>query len=128
MTREDELEQAEGQFFDALLRSDAAELAKLLDPEFLLIDVITGSEIPGHVLVDVVSSGQLVFDSIERVDRRVRHYPYVSIVTGQTRIRGRVDRDAFETHSRYTHVYVPAAGAWRLVSAQGTPIASVSTL
>jgi hypothetical protein len=32
MTREDELEQAEGQFFDALLRSDAAELAKLLIP------------------------------------------------------------------------------------------------
>jgi ketosteroid isomerase-like protein len=128
MTTEDELEQAEGQFFDALLRSDAAELAKLLDPEFLLIDVITGSEIPGHVLVDVVRSGQLVFDSIERVDRRVRLYPYVSIVTGQTRIRGRVDRDAFETHSRYTHVYVPAAGGWRLVSAQGTPIASVSTI
>jgi ketosteroid isomerase-like protein len=124
MTREDELEQAEDQFFDALLRSDAAALAGLLDPEFLLIDVITGSEIPGHVLVEVLSSGQLVFDSIERVDRRLRLYSCVSIVTGQTRIRGHVDRDAFETHSRYTHVYVPAAGSWRLVSAQGTPIAS----
>jgi hypothetical protein len=124
MTREDELEQAEDQFFDALLRSDGAELARLLGPEFLLIDVITGSEIPGNVLVDVVSSGQLVFDSVERVDRRVRLYACVSIVTGQTRMRGHVDRDTFETHSRYTHVYVPAGGGWRLVSAQGTPIAS----
>jgi hypothetical protein len=55
---------------------------------------------------------------------RVRLYPCVSIVTGQTRMRGHVDRDTFETHSRYTHVYVPAAGGWRLVSAQGTRIAS----
>jgi hypothetical protein len=57
---------AEDQFFQALLRGDRASLERVLAPDFLLIDVMTGSEIPRPVLLELVGSRQLVFASVER--------------------------------------------------------------
>jgi hypothetical protein len=59
MTRRDDVPAAEDRFFAA---------------DFVLIDVMTGSEIPGSVLADLVGARQLVFDSVERIDSRVRTY------------------------------------------------------
>jgi len=116
---------AEARFFGALLAADRDALARLLAPDFLLIDVMSGSEIPGAVLTDLVGSRQLVFESIERAGARVRRYGAAAVVTGETRMRGRYGDQPFGAHSRYTHVYVEQPGAeWRLVTAQGTPIAS----
>jgi hypothetical protein len=114
---------AEDEFFGALLSGDGGALDRVLAADFQLIDVMSGSEIPRHTLVDLVDSGLLVFESVERIDARVRLYPGAAIVTGQTRMRGRFGDQPFGSHSRYTHVYVPAVGDWRLVTAQGTPIA-----
>jgi ketosteroid isomerase-like protein len=114
---------AEDKFFQALLRGDGAGLGAVLTPDFLLIDVMTGSEIPGAVLVDLVGSGQLRFESVERLDARVREYGEAAVVTGQTRMQGRFGDQPFSAHSRYTHVYVRAGKGWLLTSAQGTPIA-----
>jgi ketosteroid isomerase-like protein len=113
---------AEDRFFRALLRGDAAGLTGVLTPDFLLIDVMTGSEVPGPVLVDLVGSGQLRFESVDRIDARVRRYSAAAVVTGQTRMQGRYGEQPFEAHSRYTHVYVHGPGGWLLASAQGTPI------
>jgi ketosteroid isomerase-like protein len=123
MSKQDEVTAAEDRFFTALLQSDPAALTGVLTPDFLLIDVMTGSEIPGPALVDVIGSKQLRFNSVDRIDARVRLYGAAAVVTGQTRMRGRYAEQPFETHSRYTHVYVDGPGGWRLASAQGTPIA-----
>ena len=117
---------AEDQFFQALLRGDRASLERVLAPDFLLIDVMTGSEIPRPVLLELVGSRQLVFASVERIDARVRLYGKAAVVTGRTRMQGHYGEQRFAAHSRYTHVYVQAGGAWRLVSAQGTPIAAAA--
>ena len=117
---------AEDKFFQALLRGDGADLGAILTPDFLLVDVMTGSEIPGAVLVDLVGSGQLRFESVERLDARVREYGEAAVVTGQTRMQGRFGDQPFGAHSRYTHVYVRAARGWLLASAQGTPIAAAA--
>ncbi len=117
---------AEDQFFQALLRGDRSSLGRVLAPDFLLIDVLSGSEIPRAVLLDLLGSRQLVFDSVERIDTRVRRYGEAAVVTGQTRMQGHYGEQRFEAHSRYTHVYVQAAGAWSLASAQGTPIAAAA--
>ena len=109
MTRRDDVPAAEDRFFAA---------------DFVLIDVMTGSEIPGSVLADLVGARQLVFDSVERIDSRVRTYGLAAVVTGQTRMRGRYQDQPFSAHSRYTHVYVGGDSGWRLASAQGTPIAA----
>jgi ketosteroid isomerase-like protein len=114
--------EAENQFFGALLRSDPKALSAVLAADFLLVDVMTGSEIPREILVDAVGSHQLVFESIERADGRVRQYARTAIVVGETRMRGRYGEQSFSAHSRYTHVYIKSDG-WRLVTAQGTSIA-----
>ncbi|MEO8077941.1 MAG: nuclear transport factor 2 family protein [Acidobacteriota bacterium] len=115
----------EDSFFRALLEADAARLQAVATPDFLLIDVMSGSEIPGAVLADLVGSGQLKFDAVERIDARVRLFGEAAVVTGQTRMRGRFEDQPFSAHSRYTHVYVRNGGAWQIASAQGTPIAAV---
>ena len=120
---EKEVKAAEERFFQALLLGDRAGLDQILDNDFLLIDVMTGSEVPKAALLDVVGSRQLVFETIARIDARVRSYDGAAVVTGQTRMTGQYGGASFSTHSRYTHVYVHGAGGWRLVTAQGTPIA-----
>jgi len=110
-------------FFDALRTADATALAGLLSDDFVLIDVMQGGEIPGPALVEAVRTRQIVFDAIEVVDSRERRHGNASIVTGQTRMRGRAGDQAWAVRSRYTHLYVRQRDAWRLVSAQGTQIA-----
>jgi ketosteroid isomerase-like protein len=113
---------ADQQFFDALLAGAAAALEQLLADDFVLIDVMGGSEIPRAVLIELVGSGQLRFETIEPAERRVRRYGTTAIVTGRTRMTGRFGATAFTAASRYTHVFVEHARRWRLVAAQGTPI------
>lgn len=115
---------ADSAFFSALLEGDGSALHSVLTADFLLIDVMSGSEIPGATLVDLVGSRQLVFEAVDRIDSRVRLYGDAAVVTGQTRMRGRFGDQPFAAHSRYTHVFVRTAGAWQLASAQGTPIAA----
>ena len=117
---------AENRFFGALLGFNRAALDAVLAADFLLIDVMTGSEIPREFLVDAVGTRQLVFETIDRSDGRVRQYGDTAIVTGETRMRGRYGEQSFAAHSRYTHVYLKGASGWQLVTAQGTPIAPAS--
>jgi ketosteroid isomerase-like protein len=124
MTKQNGVLAAEDRFFGALLEGNADPLRAILTADFVLVDVMTGSEIPGSVLADLVGSGQLVFEAIERIDSRVRTYGPAALVTGQTRMRGRYQDQGFSAHSRYTHVYVQGDTGWRLASAQGTPIAA----
>jgi len=124
MTKQDGVLAAEDRFFDALLEGDGGALRAVLTTDFVLVDVMTGSEIPGSVLAELVGGGQLVFEAIERIDSRVRTYGTAAVVTGQTRMRGRYQGQGFAAHSRYTHVYVQGDTGCRLASAQGTPIAA----
>ena len=73
-------------------------------------------------MVELVGSGMLRFESVGRIDARVRPYGDAAVVTGQTRMRGRYGEQPFEAHSRYTHVYIRGPAGWQLASAQGTPI------
>jgi hypothetical protein len=123
MTVDSEVIGTEGRFFDALLRGDRQGLENILGDDFVLIDVMTGSEIPRGVVLDLVGSRQLAFESIERLDARVRLYDSTAVVTGQTRMSGHYDAQRFQVHSRYTHVYVHGRAGWLLVTAQGTTIA-----
>ena len=122
MTTQQEVPAAEDRFFTALLQADGGALDGLLTPDFVLVDVMTGSEIPGPVLRELVAGRQLVFESIERIDSRIRIYGSAAVVTGQTRMRGRYQQQSWSAHSRYTHVYVRSDAGWRLASAQGTAI------
>ena len=112
----------ERKFFASLNRADVQTLDSILAEDFLLIDVMTGSEITKSALLTVLGSGQLKFDGIEQLESRLRTYGKTAVVTGRTQMSGRFDERPFTASSRYTHVYVKDQSHWQLISAQGTQI------
>ena len=66
-------------------------LDRVLADDFLLTDVMGGAEVPKAVLLDAIRSGQLKFETIERLDSRVRFYQSTAVVTldGQTDLSSR---------------------------------------
>jgi len=114
---------AEREFFDALTGANTAILDRVLADDFILVDVMGGSEIAKPILLDAIGSGQLKFDAIEPLECRLRQYGDAAVTTGATRMRGRFADAPFAAHSRYTHVFARQNGCWRMVSAQGTQIA-----
>ena len=119
---------AEERFFAALNEGNREALESVLGEDCVLIDVMTGSEVPRAEFVEFVGSGRLAFESIERLGARVRSYGATAIVTGQTRMSGRFDKQTFQVRSRYTHVYAEDPGGFRLVNAQGTPVPAAAAI
>jgi ketosteroid isomerase-like protein len=119
---------AEERFFAALKQGDRDTLDSIVAEDCILIDVMTGSEVSRAEFVGLIGSGRLAFEAIERVDARVRLYGGTAIVTGQTRMSGRFDKQMFWVRSRYTHVYAEDHGRFRLVNAQGTPVPSAGAI
>ena len=115
-------EVADQEFFNALIEGDRVELDRLLADDFLLIDVLTGSEVSKADLLEAVVAAALRFEEIDRIDYRVRIYGTVAVTTGQTEIIGDFKGRRFEVASRYTHVFEQQLGDWRMVAAQGTQI------
>jgi ketosteroid isomerase-like protein len=120
-TEDLEVLSVERQFFGALTLNPKS-LDQLLADDCLMIDVLSGSEVPKSALLDVLRAGDLRFEHVEPGNSRVRIYGDTAIVTGSTRMRGRFHNDQFAVSSRYTHVYVKTRDEWQMVSAQGTQI------
>jgi ketosteroid isomerase-like protein len=117
-------EDFENEFFESLISSDVEKLRKIVSDDVVLIDVMSGSEVSAPQLAEVLQSGHLKFDSIDRIGFKVRTYEGVAIITGQTVMAGAYDGQQFRINSAYTHVFVKENNSWRMASAQGTPITS----
>jgi ketosteroid isomerase-like protein len=110
------------QFFTSLIEADLQALDRLLADDFMLIDVMSGSEITKSSLLAVMGSGQVKFEAIEPAENLVRLYHTIAVVTGRTQMKGQLGDTPFSVSSRYTHVYVAQQSGWRLVAAQGTKV------
>ena len=117
---------AERAFFRALIDGNTEALGELLADDFLLIDVLAGSEITKDELLSLIGAGPLKFEAIEPADSRARFYQTTALVTGSTRMSGHFGGTHFTVHSRYTHVFTLQDNEWRLVSAQGTQVAAAN--
>jgi len=113
---------ADGEFFKALTEANLESLRGLLADDFILIDVMQGAEVTKTLLVELVRSGQLKFESITRAGAHARRYGSTAIIIGKTDMRLRFEQSNVTVKSRYTHVYVEAGDRWMMVSAQGTQI------
>ena len=122
MTRQT-ADSTEQEFFTALTEANVGALNRILADDFVLIDVMTGSEVPKPALLDIVGGAQLKFAAIDRLEFRVRVYGMVAVITGRTEMSGSFDGQPFQVSSRYTHVFVEDGDSWRMVAAQGTQIA-----
>jgi ketosteroid isomerase-like protein len=114
---------ADDQFFSALIKADTRTLNTMLTPDFILIDVMSGSVHEKGPLLQAIGAGEVKFVSIEPADRRVRIYGNAGVVTGRTRMKVSAGGADTAASSRYTHVFVKENDRWLLASAQGTPIA-----
>ena len=119
-------EEVEHDFFDSLTHGDVGKLRELISDDLVLIDVMSGSEVSGSQLAEVLQRGHLRFDSIDRISFRTRSYDAVAIITGQTVMAGAYEGRQFRINSAYTHVFIKENGGWRLVSAQGTPVTAAA--
>lgn len=119
----DEPADADRRFFSALLAGNLGALDDLLTPDFLMIDIARGSEVAKEAFLGAMRTGQVSFEKIEPAETRVRVHGTTAIVTGRTAMSGEMAGEPFSVKSRYTHVFVVEDGRWRLVAAQGTPIA-----
>jgi len=117
---------ADKRFFNALIAGDAQALDRILTDDFILIDVMSGSEITKPAFLAATGSGQVKFEAIEPADNRVRLYQTTAIITGRTQMKGRLGDAPFPASSRYTHAFVSQQNEWRLATAQGTPIAATA--
>ena len=117
-------EEVENDFFESLINSDVGKLRKVVSDDIVLIDVMSGSEISGPELAEVLQTGHLKFNSIDRIAFRVRTYEGFAIITGQTVMAGAYEGQRFRINSAYTHVFVKEDEGWSMVSAQGTPMTS----
>ena len=110
-------------FFSALLSGNIDSLDSILADDFLMVDLLSGSEITKPMLLAAVASSQVKFEAIEPVESNVRLYSTnTAIVVGRTEMRFRAGESSFNFSSRYTHVFVLQDGDWHLASAQGTQI------
>lgn len=113
---------ADRRFFSGLIAGDVRALDRILAEDFLLIDVMNGSEISKPSFLAAIASRQIKFESIEPAENRVRLYQTAAIITGRTQMAGLIGDIPFAASSRYTHVFVHQQGEWLLVTAQGTQI------
>jgi ketosteroid isomerase-like protein len=124
------LQQADADFFQALLAGEIPALESLLAEDFLIVDVASGSVHTRRGFLLAIAGGAVIFQEIktfprESVTRLTGRG--TGIVIGRTAISfcGAAGA-ATELASRYTHVFQADGGNWRLVSAQGTPISGTS--
>ena len=110
-------------FFSALLSGNIDSLDSLLADDFVMVDLMTGSEFSKPMLLAAVGSSQVKFEAIDSVESKVRIYSCdTAVIVGRTEMRFRAGESSFSFSSRYTHVFVLQDGSWLLASAQGTQI------
>jgi chromate reductase, NAD(P)H dehydrogenase (quinone) len=128
-TAQQAVRNADATFFAALLAADGMALDALLHEDFAIVDVATGSVHTRSEFLEAVASGAVRFQSIEShpAEAIIRVYGGdTGIVVGHTSMAfAGPDRTAVVVESRYTHVFRFDGRGWRLVTAQGTAIASL---
>lgn len=120
----DELLTVERRYDAALLSADVKTLEGLLAEQFFLNDFM-GGVIVRSELLKYSGSGALKFHAIIPHDLVVQRYGDTGLITGWTEMKAELQGEVSEVKSRFLHVYIRSAGAWQMVSGQGTLIPDV---
>jgi len=123
---EERPEQVEQEFFVALINADIKTLDRVVSRDFLMIDVMTGSEVSKAALLEAIEARSLRFKQIDRAELKVRDFGKTAVITGRTKMIGSYAGQSFRVNSRYSHVFVRSDDHWEMVSAQGRQIAPTS--
>lgn len=105
----------------AIVRKDRAAIEANMADDFRQVGPSGEVETKASFVEDLVSP-KLVIDPYRVEEFEVRLLGDVALLSGSTRMTGRYDGKAFNSHYRYIDVYVRRGGAWKVVSVQITPI------
>lgn len=105
----------------ALLKKDVAAFGRIFADDAVLIPPDGTTQTKSQLVADV-KSGDLVFESSEMSDMKVRAYGDAAVVTYVTNDKGKYKGQDISGHYRWTDVFVRSGGTWQIVAGQGTPI------
>jgi ketosteroid isomerase-like protein len=105
----------------ALLKKDVAGFGRIFADDAVLNPPDGTTQTKSQLVADV-KSGDLVIESSEMSDMKVRAYGDAAVVTYVTNDKGKYKGQDITGHYRWTDVFVRTGGTWRIVASQGTPI------
>ena len=116
-----QLEKMETDRAGMTVRGDADGLAKQTSDDYVLIDA-TGHVSGKTEMVEGFKSGSSKLTSNEPSDMTVRVYGNSAVVTGTSKVKGKIRGREVNGTMRFTRVWVKKAGDWQTVSLQQTPV------
>jgi ketosteroid isomerase-like protein len=117
-----EIDQLEGAWRDALMKSNPSQMEKLLADDYLAITASGTLQTRNEALASM-RAGQMHFTTLDISDRKVRFYGTTALVTSLAEVQGTTADGDLSGSYRYTHVYVKdAQGAWKIVSFEASRI------
>jgi ketosteroid isomerase-like protein len=119
---ERELRELEGELVGAVLRRDSSVLRRILSDDLTFVTPF-GDVFDKAAIANVGDNKDLVNDSIEIDDVRVRVYGEAAVVTGRATLKARVKDLDLSGQYRYVRVYARQEGRWQVVAYQATRIA-----
>jgi ketosteroid isomerase-like protein len=105
----------------ALLKRDTAAFARIF-AEDAVVFTPDGSPNTKAQLLAALKSGDLVIESSQISDMKVRAYGDAAVVTYITTDKGKFKGQDISGRYRWTDIFVRRAGTWQIVAGQGTPI------
>lgn len=105
----------------ALLKKDVTSFGRLFSEDAVLITPDGALQTKAQLLADL-KSGDLVMESAELADMKVRVYGDTAVVTYVTTDKGKYKGQDISGRYRWTDVFARRGGTWQIVSGQGTAI------
>ena len=104
----------------ALLKKDVAAFGRIFADDAVLIPPDGTTQTKSQLVADV-KSGDLVFESSEMSDMKVRAYGDTAVVTYVTNDKGKYKGQDITGRYRWTDVFVRSGGTWRSWRARERP-------
>jgi ketosteroid isomerase-like protein len=114
---EEELRRLEHESHEAFLRGDAEVLERMLADDFLFTDP-DGRMVDKAGWISDMTRSDVVYESFEIDDLRVRVYGDAAVTNGRVSVRARSAEQVSEERYCYTATYVRLEGRWRVVAEQ----------
>ena len=122
---ERELRDLERELVGAVLRRDSSVLRRILSDDLTFVTPF-GDVFDKEGVANIGDNKDLVNDSIEIDDVRVRVYGEAAVVTGRATLKARVRDLDLSGQYRYVRVYARQDRRWQVVAYQATRIAGES--
>jgi len=120
---DEDLKKLETERAAAVVRGDAATLAKQRSDDYTFINVY-GRMSDKSQMVDAFKNGQSKLASDELSDMKVRLYGNTAVITGKADVKGTLGGKDITGQMMFTRVYVKKGGHWQSVAFQQTLVSN----